>query len=239
MKSSIMVAVTVLLVAGCGSSSPPGVGTSTSTEPQASCDRGTTTFPQSLLYEPQYTPEEFAATPEGKIVTEFFTNGDGAEEDAGYSTVDAFSVVSPSLVLGYQDDAIVFSLDLDGDRVRGWGGCRPSLLLNGSVSTRWTPAVGWDRTSNVIPIKVEGGACSTENGVEIVTEIVGIDVTENTDSVEAVVWTQEHFEGLCAGLGIRLDDQLTLAEPLGDRALYDTGQSPPLRVDRPAAGSTP
>lgn len=101
------------------------------------------------------------------------------------------------------------------------------------VASRWHLAGDLDRDSAVIPIIVEGGGCVLGNKPKVTTRIVNIDVTENAERVDVVVWTKEKLPLLgCGGVGVFLDAEVTLSSPLNGRPLYNAGLVPAVRVDR-------
>jgi hypothetical protein len=220
MKWVTLVVVIAVVMAGCSGTTTLGA-----------CYGGSPQFPLAMLDGPQLTPEQFAETDEGRILEAFFVGGPGAVEGQWFHEADGFSIVSPSLVLGYEDGAVTSKTTIEDGRVTSGGSCIPTLVRSGAETARWTPTEGWDRNSTVIPIKVEGGACVTGTRTRVITRIVDVDVTESADEVQVVVWTKERFTLSCAGVGIDLDSQIDLSSPLGDRPLYDAGFTPPERVD--------
>jgi len=220
-KRPTLILAIALVVGGCS-------GTTT----RGACYGGSPQFPRAMLDGPQLTPEQFAETDEGQILEAFFLDGPGAIEGQWFQEAGGFSIVSPSLVLGYEDGAVTSMTELEDGEVTGWGSCIPTLVRARAETARWALAEGWDRNSSVIPIKVEGGACVTGTRTRVTTRIVDVDVIESADSVDVIVWTKERLTLLgCAGVGVDLDSEITLASPLGDRALYNAGLVPHVRVD--------
>lgn len=184
-------------------------------------------FPISLLDGPQLTPEEFVLTPLGAEMEAFFVDGPGAVEDFVFAPSEGFSIVSDSLVLGYHDRLPNVEVAFESGKVTGWGTC-PLVLADGDlIASRWNPAPNLDSETTRIPIQVEGGACVTDTGQDLLTELVQVDVEETDDSVEIVIWTRDApFEGMCAGVGVFLDAEVELAAALGTRRLIDGGTIP-------------
>jgi len=190
-------------------------------------------FSSVFLDGPQLTKGEFAATEVGKVLESFFQSGEGAVEGAFYRNARGFSIVSKSLVLVYDDTVPSWFETVENGRVSSGGSCRPTLVSGRSVASRWSPAGDLDRDSAVIPIVVEGGGCVRGDKTVVTTRIVNIDVTENAERVDVVVWTKEKLPLLgCAGVGVSLDGQVTLSSPLDGRPLYNSGVVPAVQVDR-------
>lgn len=190
-------------------------------------------FSSVFLEGAQLTKGEFTDTEAGKILESFFQDGEGSVEGAFYRNAQGFSMVSKSLVLVYDDTAPSWFVTVEHGRVSTWGGCQPTRVSGRSVASRWSPAGDLDRGSTVLPIVVEGGGCVRGDTTEVTTRIVKIDVTENADRVDVVVWTKEKLSLLgCAGVGVSLDAEVALSSPLDDRPLYNAGLVPAVRVDR-------
>lgn len=199
------------------------------TEKAACSVAGSARFPLSYLEGPELTPDEFVKTPEGEILDSFFNGGPGEVEGMEYLEADGFSIVSGSLVLGYQNGTPTARFETRGDDIGGWGGCRPVLVRGGETASRWSPVDPIDPAASVLPILVEGGACveGDEENPEIITEVVAIEVTETDETVEIVAWTREKgFRLSCAGVGAAIDAEALLEQPLGDRTLLDAGLIP-------------
>jgi hypothetical protein len=194
---------------------------------------GGPSFSREMLNGPQLTKEQFADTDIGKVVTFFFQEGGGAVEGGFFRDVQGFSIASKSLVLAYDDMAPSTFITVEHGRVTSWGSCQPTMLSGNLTASRWHPAEDWNRDSTAIPIEVEGGACVTGTRTRVITRIVDVDVIESADRVDVIVWTKERQPLLgCAGVGVDIDSEITLASPLGDRALYDAGLVPHVRVDK-------
>jgi hypothetical protein len=191
-------------------------------------------FPMSFLDGPQLTPEEFELTPLGAEMKAFFEDGPGEVEDFVFAPSNGFSIVSDSLVLGYQDVLPDVEVSFESGRVTGWGTC-PLVLANGDlIASRWNLAQTLNQEMTAIPIQVDGGACVTDSGQDLLTEVVRIDVEETDDSVEVVTWTRDKpFDGICAGVGVFLDAEVELGSALGDRRLVDGGTIPKTDVSTP------
>jgi hypothetical protein len=188
-------------------------------------------FSPAFLDGPEYDHEEFFDTPIGTILEEFFTSGPGAGEGFMFVEAEGFSVVSSSLVLGYVDDVPTSSYRLEGDRIVGWGTCSLRWVEGELRAHRWR--IGTDLTPDAteIPISVDGGGCTTNTGIEVVTEVAEIEVTETTDTVEITAWVRQlPWEGLCADVGLHHDATARLTSPLGDRVLLDAGAIPEVEI---------
>jgi hypothetical protein len=233
----IVVAVSALLAAGCGGSEATSdAATGTTDSIACSANIHDVSFPARYLDGPELTRNELVETPPGQVLEALFVGGDAELEGGQYRESGGFSIVSDKLVLGYKDGVVTwfFALNEDG-QVRSWGGCNPNHVRQNQTASRWAPIGHVPPEAMTIPIHVEGGACSTDNGREIVTIIEGIEVEERIDRVDVTVWTSERSLGLefCAGVGLMIEADFTLAEPLGDRTLVDAGIVPPIRHPNP------
>lgn len=172
--------------------------------------------------------DEFIRSDTGRILERFFVGGPGEPENQQYVESDGFSQVSESVVLGYRENAAIADFEVDDGRVVSWGGCLPNLVRGDWVAYRWRPVMPLDRDATLLPIVVDGGGCVTDDGTDVTTEIREIGVVEEQERVEITVWAEDVFLGLaCAGVGVSIDADATLSEPLGDRILYDGGLVPP------------
>ncbi len=215
-----------LIASGCSWLSTLGA------EEAVSCSYGGgSSFSKIYLDGPEMTPDEFRATPQGRALYAFFVGGEGEVEAGPFGDLDGFSIVSDSSVLGYRNGLPISDYIVDGDDVRAWGGCNPTLVYGNRVAGRWHAVEPIDASATVLPIRLEGSACVEGSETNIITEVVSIDVVETEDTVEIVVWTREKgFRGMCAGIGIELDATVELDSPLGDRALLNTGLIPAVSV---------
>lgn len=246
-RSCLLLAVLSLVVSGCGVPSEPAAEESdvpASTDDASggvACSvAGGTKFSSSFLNGPELSREEFADTPVGAELDAFFVDGPGAPEGGQYQNAEGFSIVSDSLVLGYSDRLPDSFFVIEGGDVAGWGSCSPNLVSDDLVAGRWEPAGPINIRERTISLQVEGGACETDDGQEILTEVVDVDVEETESQVTITAWTRDKpFEGLCAGVGIMLDSQVELSSPLGDRSLLDGGTIPPRVVDFVASDGPP
>lgn len=74
-----------------------------------------------------------------------------------------------------------------------------------------------------VRLHVESGYCDGAPKPRLTTR-----VTEAEDRVEIVAEVEEFVvDGVCAGIGLGLSGEVTLAEPLGDRILLDASEDPP------------
>jgi hypothetical protein len=229
--------VTMLFNHGTGDSGATDTETATSilSDELACSITGTTRFSSPFLQGPDLSPSEFAETDVGSTMEVFFTDGPGAPESTQYSKAEGFSIVSDSLVLGYQDGLPFSHFDIEDGTVVGWGDCRPNLVADDLVASRWEPLGSPNPDTTVIPIRVEGGACETSEGTEILTDIVAIETDEAEDHVEITVWTSNKPTiGAC--VGVSLDAEVALASPLDDRSLLDGGTIPATTVSFSTSG---
>ena len=217
----------------CAASSFEDPSPMSTTGIQASC--GGMVFDLAYAEGPQLTTDEFLATPQGQILDAFFVDGQGEPEFDIYHASDGFSIVDDDIVLGYAGRSIVSDFELDGSDVRGWGGCNPRLTIDDLNVERWSAAGPTDPDMTTIPILVQGGACAEADATRIATEIIEIEVQERADSVLITAWTRNiqppsadgDHDYTCAGVGVELDAEAVLSQPLGDRTLLDAGTVPP------------
>lgn len=201
---------------------------------------GATRFSSSFLNGPEMSREEFGATPVGAAMEEFFVDGPGAPEGGQYERAEGFSIVSDALVLGYNGLIPDSFFAIEGGGVTGWGGCSPNLVSDDLIAARWGPAGPIDTGERTISLRVEGGACVTDEGQDNLTEVVSVDLEETASQVTVTAWIRNKaFAGFCAGVGIMLDSDVELSSPLGDRLLLDGGTIPPTVVDFEASAGTP
>lgn len=222
---------TMLFTRGAGDSGATEANAATSIlSDELSCSiTGTTRFSSSFLEGPDLSPSAFAKTAVGAMMEMFFTEGPGAPESTQYSTAEGFSIVSDLLVLGYQDGLPSSHFDIEGGTVVGWGGCRPNRVADDLVASRWEPFGSSGPDTSVVSLRVEGGACETSEGMEVLTEVVAIETDESGDHVEITVWTSSK-PAIGACVGVSLDAEVELAAPLGDRSLLDGGTIPATTV---------
>jgi len=210
-----------------GEAAPHRAYLATDVSPQMHCSTGACSL--RYLQGPELTREEFLATDIGQTLESTFIGGDAEAENNAYVAAEGFSIVSDSLVLGYRRGRPVFGFELEGGRVVSWGSGGGSARLSSGdlLAARWQPVTPLDSEAITVPIQVPGGACVTENGSEVVTQVRSVEVVEDASSVRVVVWTYDRqWPGLCAGLGITLDAEVPLAAPLGERVLIDAGGFP-------------
>ena len=96
-------------------------------------------FPVGLLDGPEFTGAELAATEVGRVLGSFFVGGEGEVEGGSYLLADGFSVVSESLVIGYDSGLPASSFEVVDGRVRAWGSCAPNYVRGDLVAARWRP----------------------------------------------------------------------------------------------------
>ena len=236
LKRTVPLLVVLALATGCGGSDG-AAGDNDETEEAVACSANVNdvSFPVRFLDGPELTRSELLDTSTGQTLETLFVGGTAAEEGGQFRESEGFSIVSAELVLGYQGGAVTWFFSMDENGVRSWGGCNPTHARRDQVTARWTPAGHVSAEATSFPIYVEGGACSTDGGNEITTVIESIVVEEKLDRVDVVVWTSERSleSEFCAGVGINIDAEVVLAEPLADRSLVDTGAFPSIRHDNP------
>ncbi len=221
----------------CAASSFKEAPPMSTTGAQASC--GAAQFDLAYTEGPRLTTDEFLATPQGQILDAFFVDGQGEPESDNYHASDGFSIVDENLILGYTGGSIISDFRLDGSDVGGWGGCNPRLKIDDLSAERWSVAGPIESDVTTIPILVQGGACAVADDTHIVTEIIEIEVQERVDSALITAWTRNipppsadgDHNYACAGVGIELDAEAILSQPLGDRTLLDAGMVPPGPVE--------
>lgn len=170
----------------------------------------------------------------------FFVDGPGAPEGGQYERAEGFSIVSATLVLGYEGELPGSFFAIEDGEVAAWGSCRPNMVSDDLVAARWEPAGPIDIRGREVSLLVDGGACETGDGRDVLTELVKVEVEETESQVTITAWTRDRpFEGLCAGVGIALDSQVELASPLGERSLLDGGPIPPRVVGFEASDGPP
>lgn len=216
-----------LIAEGLGEVAPHRAYLATDLSPKMHCPAGGCSL--RFLQGPELTKEEFLATGVGRVLESTFIGGDAEAENYGYVLSEGFSIVSDSLVLGYRHGHLFSFFEVEGDRVVSWGvgGGGGRLVWGALQATPWHPVTPLDPEATAMPIQVAGGACATQEGFEVVTEVRSVEVVEDAAAVRVAVWTyDEPWPGPCAGVGITLDAELRLAAPLGGRALIDAGGFP-------------
>lgn len=232
----VLLLVILVLATSCGGSGgEPGRGGEPDAAVACSANVNDISFPARYLDGPELTGNDLLDTSAGQALETLFVGGDAAEEGGQFRESEGFSIVSEELVLGYKGGAVTWFFSMDENGVRGWGGCNPTHARPNQVTARWTPAGHVSAETTTFPIYVEGGACSTDSGNEITTVIESIEVEEKLDRVDVVVWTTERSleSEFCAGVGVHIDAEVVLTEPLADRSLVDAGVVPPIRHDNP------
>ena len=230
--------VMMLAASACGEPGPSGIPSEGTVPPAESVVSGVASgysgcrlgeIPLVLLEGPELSRSEFRATELGAAFEAFFVGGEGEGEDFAYIDAEGFTVASESLVLGYENGVPASFFRLESGEVSGWGQCGP-LRVSGNVgAARWRVVLPVNAEASVVPILVSGGAC----GSQVITEVVEIEVSEDPDAVRIVAWTRDRpFEGACAGVGMEIEAEVVLAEPLGDRTLIDVGRLPAEPVTR-------
>lgn len=115
-------------------------------------------------------------------------------------------------------------------RARGWGGCEVTPALPAGVT--WAeitvPPEGLDRAATSLTLDVGERSCASGRDPEpFLREPF---VVEDEDSV-VVSWTTEAAQGAQTCVGVApIPQQVSLAAPLGDRALLDGRTWPPVQV---------
>lgn len=247
LRCCLLVLILGLVVSACGAPSEfpaeefdAPVSDTDSPDDVACSSAGGTTFSSSFLNGPELSRGEFGDTSVGAELEDFFVDGPGAPEDRQYERADGFSIVSGSLVLGYDGELPDSFFAIEDGEITGWGSCSPNMVSEDLVAARWEPAGPINLRGTEISLKVDGGACVTDEGRDVLTELVDIDIEETESQVTITAWTRDKpFEGLCAGVGITLDAEVELASPLGERSLLDGGPIPPRVVDFEASDGPP
>lgn len=199
---------------------------------------GAIRFSPSLLHGPELGRDELAATPIGEALKSFFVVGQGVGESQVFLAADGFTVVSESLVLGYRGDLPDSYFRLDGDRVVGWGTCALTWVWGDLVAYRWELSGQVDANAMEVPVQVMGGGCVSNDGVDVLSEVAGVDVLEREGLVEVTVWVRSlPYSGFCRGVGLIIEHVVTLTEPLAGRALWDSGAIPRSAVETPSSGT--
>jgi hypothetical protein len=216
-----------LIAVGMGAAAPGRAFFATDASPEVHCPDGACSV--RYLTGPDLTRDQFLATDVGRVLESAFVGGDAEAENAAFLETEGFSVVSDSLVLGYRNGRPVSFFRLEGNRVVSWGtGDGGARLVSGDLgATGWQPIMPVDPEATTVPIRVSAGACVTDTGYEVLTQVRSVEVVEDSASVQVVVWTaEEPWPGWCAGIGLDLDAEVHLAAPLGDRTLVDAGVFP-------------
>ncbi len=219
----------VLGVAACAAPAGPALPAGI----ELACDvGGQIRFPRELLEGPRFGREEFVVTTApGRVLDSFFSGGPGEAEGDAYARAVGFSIVSDTLILGYERDVPASFFILEDGRVEQWGGCRPILVAGDLVAARWRLARPVDPAATVLALQIDADACSTDDGNDVLTEVVSVDVTEHTDTVDVVVWVRDRpIRGSCPGGGVVVDATATLSRSLDGRSLLDAGTVPPSPV---------
>lgn len=243
----LLILILGLVASACGTPSEPAAeesdalvsGTDSSVEVACS-SAGGTTFSSSFLNGPELSRDEFRDTSVGAAIEAFFVDGPGAPEGGQHERADGFSIVSDSLVLGYNGELPDSFFAIEDGEITGWGSCSPNMVSEDLVAARWETAGPINIRGQTISLKVDGGACVTDDGRDVLTELVDVDVEETESQVTITAWTRDKpFEGMCAGVGITIDSQVELASALGERSLLDGGPIPPRVVDFEASDGPP
>jgi len=189
-------------------------------------------LPTWVLDGPRLDREEFVATDAGRAVEAFFDGGPGEGEDFVFGPADGFTMLDDSMVFAYRNGVLMGTIELRGSEVVGWGGCHPVRVRDDLVAMRWRPATAPEPSSRELDLVVDGGGCVTDGGVDVLSELADVEVTETAEAVTITTFTRERpFEGHCADVGVALDAHVTLDAPLGDRVLLDGGLIPPSPPD--------
>ncbi len=216
---------------------PPPATTSAFVEVMLACSvDGSLRFPQAYANGPELTRDELLAVPIGRLLSGFSEGGGGPGETGPFEKATGFSVVSETLVLGYEDGGVASFFEVQAGAVRGWGSCSPNLVRGDSVAVRWRPRFAVTRADSVISILVDAKACDTEDGSTAITEIVAINLEESDSDVKVTVWTRDDAAlsgGIdCDPIGTALEAEVVLEGPLRRRVMLDGGTLPPMRVRR-------
>jgi hypothetical protein len=195
-------------------------------------------FPASYLDGPELTRTEFLATPVGRTVDRFFTPMPPSQARRAYRAAEGFTVVSESLVLGFQEGLPTLLVNPSDWTVVQVPDSYLHFVVDDGVATRWFLEQPVDADTTTLHVGIAAGACVTTTGTEVLAECCAQTVIEGAESVSITMWATERrslasaTSTTCAGIGVVLHDEVTLEEPLGDRLLLDGGFVPPLVIDR-------
>jgi hypothetical protein len=219
-----LIVLTTLALGSCGTEAPIGGKREMACGPDVR-------FDESFLEGPDQSRDRLASTPIGRVLDDFFMAGPGLHENAEYRDAEGFAPISETTVLGYIGGAPVSYFVVEGGRVTRWGGCTPLLVEGDLASAPWWLAAPVDSASTSLDLSVVGGGCV---GTGDLTEVVRVDVTESSDSVEIVVWVRETpvTGDVCADYAVTLPAQAHLESPLGSRTLWDGRTIPATAVAR-------
>src|SRR3990172_1513632 len=191
-------------------------------------------FPASFLDGPQFTRDQFLATPTGHSFGAFFTRGPGQAANGPYLSAEGFSVVSESLVLGYSHGLPLLLLRPTDVAIASFPDCLLTMVVGDAVAARWVPEEPVDADATSLRVAVIAEGCTTATGTESLTELWGTSVVWDSQSVQVTVWTRPRTFSVdhCARTAVVLSEEIGLDAPLGGRALFDGGFVPPFVIDR-------
>lgn len=188
-------------------------------------------FPISALEGPVLSRKELGDREYGAVLTEFFTQGTGAEEAELFNRASGFLVLTESddvtVLGGLENNGLKSYFVLEqGDRweVEGWGDCEPMVQEGDLKTARWSLV---EDRGDSLEIAVLGGMCSGEEATK--TRIVDTVVSETSTTVTVTVWVREEppTRDTCAEVAFELPVTVRLDEAVGGRQLLDGAVVPP------------
>jgi len=191
-------------------------------------------FSASFLDGPLLARDEFLATPVGRAFDAFFVHGPGREGNTNYLSSEGFSVVSDSLVLGYEDGLPLLIFRPTDVAIASFPRCVLTMAVGDALAARWVLKEPVDAGTTSVQIAVAAEGCITTSGTEPLTALWGFSQIEYSERVEVTVWTRALVpsDGACIRTGIVLSEEVGLGAPLGNRTLLDGGFVPPFVIDR-------
>ena len=192
-------------------------------------ERGSPSSAVDIATEPGLSVETSLVLPDGGDTEWRVLAGDAGHLFLG---IGAWTDEGPSQ--DPDDRGQYMSLELEGGTWvwRGHGDCRrlyPQLKKDGSTWVELSvPTAGLDRTSTTLIVGVNEIACTSSRDP---TPFLRTPTVVETDSSVTVYWTSSAPTGdqSCPG-NPTVEQQMTLAQPLGDRDLLDASSWPPAVV---------
>lgn len=188
-------------------------------------------YPTDLLQGPDLSRDAFLDTEAGQAMHVYFTTEPGAREAEEYWLANGFTIVSRHLVLGYEHEHPFVEFEMLGGEI-GAGTCSPTLRSGDLTAYEWslpsTPATD----TTIVAATVAGSGCVRDDGsIHAVSQVESIEVMEFADRVEVTVWGLEAEPLLtCSDIDFSMPIGIALSDPLGSRALIDTGRIPAVKV---------
>jgi hypothetical protein len=191
-------------------------------------------FSASFLDGPLLARDESLATPVGQAFDAFFVRGPGREANRHYLSSEGFSVVSESLVLGYENGLPLLIFHPTDVAIASFPPCVLTMAVGEAVAARWVLAEPADSDTASLQIAVAAERCVTNSGTDPLTELWGLSLIEDSERVEVTVWTRVRAssDGACIRTRLVLSEEVGLDAPLGSRSLLDGGFRPLIVIDR-------